>query len=77
MTEFIQIPHLENILVMDVMTKSVVSVDSSATAHDAVKMMEESEIGTILVFENNMPVGIIHVTDLINHFIMCVKDEPS
>ncbi len=59
MTEFIQMPCLENILVRDVMTKSVVSVDSFATAHDAAKMMEESEIGAILVFENNMPVGII------------------
>jgi len=41
------------------MTKPVISVDSSATAHDAAKMMEESKIGAILVFENNLPVGII------------------
>jgi CBS domain-containing protein len=41
------------------MTKPVISVDSSATAHDAAKMMEESKIGAIVVFENNLPVGII------------------
>ena len=77
MTEFIQMSYLENILVRDVMTTSVVSVDSSTTAHDAAKIMEESEIGAILIFENNMPVGIITVTDLINHFVMRIKDEPN
>jgi CBS domain-containing protein len=59
MTEFVENPSLENILVSDIMTKSVISVDSSATAHDAAKMMEESKIGSIVVFENNLPVGIV------------------
>ncbi len=58
MTESVK-SSLENILVRDIMTKSVISVDSSATAHDAAKMMEESKIGAIVVFENNLPVGII------------------
>jgi CBS domain-containing protein len=59
MTEFIEKLSLKNILVRDVMTKSVISVDSSSTAHDAAKIMEESKIGAIVVFENNLPVGII------------------
>jgi len=59
MTESTQEPLLENVLVRDVMTTSVVSVDSSTTAHDAAKMMEESKIGAIVVFEKNVPVGII------------------
>ncbi len=50
---------LENILVTDLMTKSVISVDSSTTAHDAAKLMEESEISSVVVFENNLPVGMI------------------
>lgn len=58
MTESVK-SSLENILVRDIMTKPVISVDSSATAHDAAKMMEESKIGAIVVFENNLPVGII------------------
>ena len=58
MTESVK-SSLENILVRDIMTKSVISVDSSATAHDAAKMMEKSKIGAIVVFENNLPVGII------------------
>lgn len=59
MIESIQESSLENILVRDVMTKSVISVDSSTTAHDAAKLMEESEISSVVVFENNLPVGII------------------
>ena len=58
MTESVK-SSLENILVRDIMTKPVISVDSSATAHEAAKMMEKSEIGAIVVFENNLPVGII------------------
>ena len=41
------------------MTTSVISVDSSTTAHDAAKLMEESKISSVVVFENNLPVGII------------------
>jgi CBS domain-containing protein len=58
-TEFIQKLSLDNVLVRDVMTTSVISVDSTTTAHDAAKMIEESEIGAIVVFEKNVPVGII------------------
>ncbi len=59
MIEYIQKASLENVLVRDVMTKSVISVDSSTTAHDAAKLMEESKISSVVVFENNLPVGII------------------
>ncbi len=59
MTKPIQGASLENILVRDVMTTSVISVDSSTAAHEAAKKMEESEIGAILVYENNIPIGII------------------
>lgn len=59
MNESIQDSSLENILVKNMMTKPVISVDSSATANDAAKTMEESEIGAIVVFENNAPLGII------------------
>ncbi len=58
MTESVK-SSLENILVRDIMTNPVISVDSSATAHEAAKMMEKSKIGAIVVFENNLPVGII------------------
>ncbi len=59
MIESIRESLLEKILVKDVMTKSVISVDSSTTANDAAKRMEDAEIGSIVVIENSIPVGII------------------
>lgn len=49
----------ETITVKDVMTKSVISVDSAATVNEAAKMMEDAKVGAIVVMENNTPVGII------------------
>jgi len=48
-----------NISVKDIMTKAVVSVDAATTLSDAAKIMEDKEIGAILVTENNTPVGIV------------------
>ncbi len=47
------------ICVKDIMTKAVVSIDVSTTINDAAKMMEEAEIGAIIVTEKNTPVGIV------------------
>jgi CBS domain-containing protein len=49
----------EKIAVKDVMTKSVISVDATATVNEAAKMMEDAKVGAIIVIENNTPVGII------------------
>ena len=59
MKKSIHASSLENILVKDVMTKSVISVNSSITSYDAAKKMEDAEIGAIVVIENSVPVGII------------------
>jgi len=47
------------ICVKDIMTKSVVSIDAATTITDAAILMEDAEIGAIVVTENNTPVGII------------------
>ena len=47
------------IVVRDVMTKSVVSVDASLNVNEAAKMMEDTKVGAIVVMENNNPVGIV------------------
>lgn len=46
-------------LVKEIMSNSVVSVDSSVSATDAAKMMEDSDVGAIVVLENGSPVGIV------------------
>ena len=52
-------PIQQKTWVKDIMSNSVVSVDSSVTATNAVKMMEDIEAGAVIVLENNLPVGIV------------------
>ena len=59
MTKYVSTSSLKNTLVREVMTSSVISVDSSTTSYDAAKKMEEAEIGAIVIIEDSMPVGII------------------
>lgn len=49
----------EKITIVDVMTKSVISVDSAMTVNEAAKMMEDAKVGCIVVMDNNQPVGIV------------------
>ena len=49
----------KSITVKDVMTKSVISVDSGITVNEAAKMMEDAKVGAVIVMENNTPVGIV------------------
>lgn len=45
--------------VKEVMNSFVVSVDTTVTATDAAKMMEDTGVGAIIITENNLPVGIV------------------
>lgn len=49
----------KSITIGDIMTKSVISVDSSITVNEAAKMMEDGKVGAVIVMENNKPVGIV------------------
>jgi len=49
----------DKITVRDVMTKSVISVDSSLTVNQAAKLMEDAKVGAVIVMENNTAVGIV------------------
>jgi len=42
-----------------VMSKSVISIDSTMTINEAAKMMEDAKVGAVIVMENNKPVGIV------------------
>ncbi len=50
---------LQKIRVEKVMNNSVVSVDSSVSASDAAKMMEDTDVGAVIVLENGSPIGIV------------------
>ena len=47
------------IAVRDIMTKSVIAVDSTVTVNEAAKMMEDAKVGSVVVMENNTPVGLV------------------
>jgi CBS domain-containing protein len=45
--------------VHQIMKNSILSIDSSVSAYDAAKMMEDANVGALVIMENNHPVGII------------------
>ena len=47
------------ITVRNIMTKSVIAVDSLITVNEAAKIMEDLKVGAVIVMENNIPMGII------------------
>ncbi|HXG13720.1 MAG TPA: CBS domain-containing protein [Candidatus Nitrosotenuis sp.] len=47
------------ILVKDIMTKSLVTVDASSTVNEAAKLMEKAQVGSVIVMEKNVPIGIM------------------
>lgn len=49
----------QKIVVRDIMTKPVCSADSSVTINEAAKMMEDAKVGSVIVMENNTPIGIV------------------
>ena len=46
------------------MDDSVLSVNSTVSAFDAAKLMENSNVGAIVVLENQIPVGMVTNRDL-------------
>jgi signal-transduction protein with cAMP-binding, CBS, and nucleotidyltransferase domain len=48
-----------SILIQDIMARTLISVNTSTTALQIAKMMEQGGIGAIIVKENNNPIGIV------------------
>lgn len=55
--------------VKNIMQKNVVSIDSSLTITDAAKMMQDANIGAVVVMEKNVPVGILTERDFVRKII--------
>ena len=51
--------NYSSILVEDIMTKAIISVNSTTTAFQIAKMMEKGGIGAVFVADNAHPIGII------------------
>lgn len=50
---------MQKITIGKIMNNSVVSVDSSVSATDAAKMMEDTDVGAVIILENGSPIGIV------------------
>jgi len=60
--------------VKDVMVKNVVTVEAEATVRDAAKLMNERDIGCLLVMKGKTPVGIVTERDMLKRVLLKSKD---
>ena len=51
--------NYSSILIHDIMTRALITINPSTTALQIAKMMEQGGIGAIIVQENDNPVGIV------------------
>lgn len=60
--------------VKDVMISNVAALDSSSMIKGAAKLMDEKNIGCVIVTENNMPIGILTERDFVKR--IASKEKP-
>ncbi|MGV7226705.1 MAG: CBS domain-containing protein [Nitrosopumilus sp.] len=51
--------NYSSVLIQDIMTKALITVNLSTTAFQVAKMMEQGGIGAVMVQDGNSPVGIV------------------
>jgi len=56
------------------MVKNVVTVEAEATVRDAAKLMNERDIGCLLVMKGKTPVGIVTERDMLKRVLLKSKD---
>lgn len=56
--------------VEDVMVEDVISVPEKATVKEAAKLMNQHEIGCLIVVKNGKPIGIVTETDMVKRVIL-------
>ena len=60
--------------VKDIMKKNVISIDSSKSIKDAAQMMDEANVGCIVITQNSNPVGILTERDFVKR--VSAKETP-
>ena len=55
----------EGHFVSDIMKKKIISIDETETIKKAASMMNEAEIGSIIITKDNIPVGILTERDFV------------
>jgi CBS domain-containing protein len=59
--------------VKDVMTKTVITVESNKTVTEAAALMTENDVSNLIVMEDNTPIGIITERDFVRRVL--AKDK--
>jgi len=62
--------------VKDVMTKTVVTVESNKTVTEAAALMAENDVSNLIVMEDNTPIGIITERDFVRR-VMAKEKNPQ
>ena len=62
--------NFTNLSAIDIMTKNPKSIDINAMAVDAMQLMEKHQITQLLVTDNEMYAGVIHLHDLVKEGIL-------
>ena len=60
--------------VKDVMSKNVISIDSGMTVKDAATMMDDANVGCVIITKENNPVGILTERDFVRR--IAAKNKP-
>ena len=63
--------------VKDVMKTKVISIDSSKTIKEAACMMDDSNVGCVIITKDNAPIGIITERDFVKRMAAKNKDLSS
>ena len=67
----------DSTFVKDIMKNNVISIDSSMTVKDAAEMMDDSEIGGIVVMENNIAIGMVTERDIVRRIVAKNKNHDT
>jgi len=60
--------------VEDIMVRNVMSVKGTMTIENAVKLMNDHRIGSLVVVENGKPAGIVTERDMLTRVLLASKD---
>lgn len=63
-------PEILNKKAVEIMTKNPKTIAKDVVASEAIKVMHEKKITNIFVIEDKMPIGVIHIHDLLNNGVV-------
>ena len=66
---------MANTFVKDVMKKGVITIDSKMTIKDAACMMDDANVGCVVITKDNIPSGILTERDFVKRVVS--KNRPT